>query len=371
MVRPQISHPVAGPEEGAIGLRRFGGCKFECAVAETQGNRPTHEDLVEVHCLGDVANFWVLDGHRGSAAAEFGGPALVKEICGSGGVRRHRLPTDGQIERGFQVVDNRLRKYFKKYTEGAKAGTTVVGFVATQQNDGKYDAKLINCGDSRGVIVRDVRPKDKDMDWCFLPVLLESEDHKPGAPSEKSRIRAAGGTITGGKTLRIDGNLAVSRGLGDFEFKADKKLSAGEQKVSSVPEVFEVAGLAQGTLVILACDGLWDVMTSEVAANFVRFHLQEFPSTDLGELAAALVYTALELGSNDNITVLLARLAGRPAAAGSGALEKVSFEHVQPYFDNYEMVRKPRRRNMRKDANSKAASPKHNDGTNPGGGCAG
>jgi protein phosphatase PTC2/3 len=50
-----------------------------------------------------------------------------------------------------------------------------------------------------------------------------SFDHKPDNEGEKSRIEAAGGTVENG---RVDGNLAVSRALGDFELKNNEKVEA-------------------------------------------------------------------------------------------------------------------------------------------------
>lgn len=66
---------------------------------------------------------------------------------------------------------------------------------------------------------------------------------------------------------RLDGNLAVSRGLGDFEYKQEEGRPVAEQKVSCVPDIYEVVGLKAGSLVILCCDGVWDVMTGDEAAH--------------------------------------------------------------------------------------------------------
>ncbi|KAH8050009.1 manganese ion binding protein [Aureococcus anophagefferens] len=44
----------------------------------------------------------------------------------------------------------------------------------------------------------------------------------------------------GGVVARLDGNLAVSRGLGDFAYKKDPRLGPGQQKVSCVPECYDL-----------------------------------------------------------------------------------------------------------------------------------
>jgi serine/threonine protein phosphatase PrpC len=55
-----------------------------------------------------------------------------------------------------------------------------------------------------------------------------SEDHKPNDEGEKKRIEAAGGVVS---WKRVDGDLAVSRALGDFQYKTRPDLPAEQQKV--------------------------------------------------------------------------------------------------------------------------------------------
>ena len=61
-----------------------------------------------------------------------------------------------------------------------------------------------------------------------------SIDHKPDMPEEKARIEKAGGFVSEG---RVNGNLNLSRALGDLEYKSDKKLNEEEQLIIAVPEV--------------------------------------------------------------------------------------------------------------------------------------
>ncbi len=77
-----------------------------------------------------------------------------------------------------------------------------------------------NCGDSRAVLSRGGRP------------VLVTQDHKPSNPPERERIQAAGGSVM---MQRVNGSLAVSRALGDFEYKNVDGKGPTEQLVSPEP----------------------------------------------------------------------------------------------------------------------------------------
>lgn len=297
-----------------IETQSHSGGAFTCAVAATQGQRESYEDAHTVCFKDGSADMWLLDGHLGSRAAVFGAPALSAELGSA--TKSEQLPSDGRILQSFRSVDNQLRKHLKHQTDETKAGCTVVGLIAAQQKNGLYSAKLINCGDSRGVIVQTVEETEdlscKRARRAGLRGLevLASVDHKPSNRTEKARIEAAGGRVCGGKHPRIDGKLAVSRGLGDFQFKGDRRLSADAQKVTCTPDIYEVSDLGPGAWVILACDGLWDVMSTEEAVSFVDARLYCNPSANLEDVAAELVEESLKKKSRDNVTVLIAKLIG-------------------------------------------------------------
>lgn len=294
-------HPVESASWSSAALRG--------AMAEAQGKRPTQEDAFAYSCEQQWGDFWVLDGHRGSEAAHFGATALREEIGGA--IKKGKLPSTSKIEQSFRSIDNQLRKHFKQHPDKPKAGTTVVGALVAQQKDGLYEAKLINCGDSRGIIIQNPLSEEGSLS------IIETIDHKPGDPIEKARILAAGGKVKGGGSTRIDGKLAVSRGLGDFDFKADKSRKAAEQKVSCQPDVYEASNLLPGSLVVLACDGVWGVLSSQEVAATVQEELQRDPQANMREVAAKIVELSLELGSTDNLTVLLVHLVGPQAPEGT------------------------------------------------------
>jgi protein phosphatase 1G len=81
---------------------------------------------------------------------------------------------------------------------------------------------VANAGDSRTVLCRNGE------------ALMLSVDHKPELPNERARIEKAGGFVSDG---RVNGNLNLTRALGDFEYKSQSHLKAGEQVISAVPEI--------------------------------------------------------------------------------------------------------------------------------------
>jgi hypothetical protein len=79
-----------------------------------------------------------------------------------------------------------------------------------------------------------------------------SFDHKPTNEGEKARITAAGGFVDFG---RVNGNLALSRAIGDFEFKKSADLAPEQQIVTAYPDVM-VHDLGQDDeFLVIACDG--------------------------------------------------------------------------------------------------------------------
>lgn len=142
------------------------------------------------------------------------------------------------------------------------------------------DSRLLyiaNCGDSRAVLCRDGSP------------VFTTQDHKPGLPSEKERIVKAGGSVM---VQRVNGSLAVSRALGDYEYKNVEGMGPCEQLVSPEPEIFvrdRDDGLDE--FLVLACDGIWDVMTNEDLCQYI--HSRLLLTDDLQEVTSQVIDTCL------------------------------------------------------------------------------
>jgi protein phosphatase 2C family protein 2/3 len=105
---------------------------------------------------------------------------------------------------------------------------------------------VANSGDTRAVLSS--KGKAKDL----------SHDHKPDLPAEKRRVERAGGFVEEG---RVNGIIAISRAIGDMEYK-NRALKPEENMVSVVPEVIVEPIKPEHDFLLIACDGIWDCMTS-------------------------------------------------------------------------------------------------------------
>lgn len=111
----------------------------------------------------------------------------------------------------------------------------------------KTEIICANAGDSRAVLSK--KGKAKDL----------SVDHKPDTPSEKRRIERANGFV---EDSRVNGMLALSRSIGDFEYKGNSILKAEDQIITAFPDITVEKITNDTEFIICACDGIWDCMTS-------------------------------------------------------------------------------------------------------------
>lgn len=141
---------------------------------------------------------------------------------------------------------------------------------------------IINVGDSRAVLSNENN--------IAIPL---SKDHKPNSPEERVRIENLGGKIEyDGADWRIK-NLSLSRAFGDIECTP---------YVTHLPQIY-CRKLSKGDkFLILACDGLWDVLSNQDAVDFIlNLETQKYK----GNYAKVLAEYALEKGSTDNVTVIV------------------------------------------------------------------
>lgn len=161
---------------------------------------------------------------------------------------------------------------------------------------------VANCGDSRAVLYRGKE------------AVALSIDHKPSREDEYARIEASGGKVIQWNGHRVFGVLAMSRSIGDRYLKP---------WIIPEPEVMFVPRAREDECLVLASDGLWDVMTNEEACEVARRRIllwhkkngtnplpERGQGVDPAAQAAAeyLSSMALQKGSKDNISVIVVDL---------------------------------------------------------------
>ena len=87
-----------------------------------------------------------------------------------------------------------------------------------------------------------------------------STDHSCDQEVEKQRILKAGKKVYGG---RVDGELKLARAIGDFKYKKNSEIPAKDQAVTAFPEITITKLESDCEFLFLACDGVWDMKTSE------------------------------------------------------------------------------------------------------------
>lgn len=110
------------------------------------------------------------------------------------------------------------------------------------------------------------------LSWILLEKAYNlSRDHKPDLEAEKERIIKAGGFIHAG---RVNGSLNLARAIGDMEFKQNKFLPVEKQIVTANPDINTVELCDDDDFVVLACDGIWDCMSSQQLVDFIHDQLK-------------------------------------------------------------------------------------------------
>ena len=325
-------------------LQREQSTHLQAGLAEVQGWRDDHEDahVMETAWGGDNTQrglFVIFDGHGGTSSADFGSVYLPLKMS------TKKALTDEEIVQYFIECDEAYRA-----SPDNKAGAAVC-MVTTEKlaNSNKYKVRFANAGDSRAILVSMNKPiptemaslslvedlhRKPDSDLSEHPehlysseglhfvsddfdcgVTLSTVDHKPNHPSERTRIEAAGGFVSNDNPARLQGMLALSRMIGDFNYKQNPALGPGEQMGSCIPEIF-TAEANEGDLVILACDGIFDVLSNNELARQVRLRIKHqldagAPEPDLAKIASDIVSLCLtRLDSKDNMSLCIVVLKG-------------------------------------------------------------
>jgi len=241
-----------------------------------------HTDITGLNQeLQEWSFFGIFDGHAGSNASLYCAEKLLgcvlssddfKAALKSGPSSPDLEQLKNGIKMGFFELDKTMRELPAWLNGDDKSGTTAVTTMVTPKQ-----FIFANCGDSRAILCSNGK------------VTFHTVDHKPSNPDEKTRIEKAGGSVM---IQRVNGSLAVSRALGDFEYKMDNNLGPDKQLVSPEPEISVISRQEDvDEFIVIGCDGIWDVMTNEEVGEYIRSRM--LLSDDLELICSELLDTCL------------------------------------------------------------------------------
>jgi protein phosphatase 2C len=284
--------------EDAVSVREaFVAPSAAAAAAEGEGRRNAGGS-------GRCDFYGVFDGHGCSHVAEACRDRmhelLAEELSSDGAEPREEREPEAwtaAMERCFARMDAEVTSSGGRAAAAASdscrcdahkcdhVGSTAVVAVVEERR-----VVVAHCGDSRAVLCRGGGGAG--------PVALSS-DHKPDRPDEQERIESAGGRVIFWEGARVLGVLAMSRAIGDGYLKP---------YVSAVPEVTVTDLADDDECLILASDGLWDVVSNEAACEVARACLRRGREKWCAEAAALLTKLALARRSADNVSVVVVDL---------------------------------------------------------------
>jgi serine/threonine protein phosphatase PrpC len=231
----------------------------------------------------------IFDGHGGNLVSKYLKEHLPKYFYAN----PEKAFTSKNDEYVNKVYDRMQSKLIKDVPQSKQMGSTALILSLEKGKSDMYYIQVVNVGDCRAVLCNEYN----------IAVTL-TKDHKPMHWEEKIRIEALGGKITRdvGDDYRING-LAVSRAFGDLDVLP---------YVTHVPEIFNYKINITSKFIILGCDGVWDVLSSQDAVDFVikemiinSTHKENYHTHTLKNIAKKLGEYAIKKGSGDNISVII------------------------------------------------------------------
>jgi serine/threonine protein phosphatase PrpC len=310
--------------------------RAQAGISVLAGRRVLMEDYIFCRELPTALLLSVCDGHDDRR--------LVSEFVAKGVVWEMEQKMNGSSTDSWQEicstacldVDDKLK------IENLSGGSTGIFAIVT-----KTEIIVANVGDCRGRLVQFKSEKaardflsdshkfigsDKDDPVACQDIISTiplSMDHKPSLPAEEKRVIESGLKVVKKVVLLENGQnltihkvllrkgveLAMSRSFGDFEFKANPNIGRELQAVIANPDVRVQKRCSIDAFVILASDGIWDVMSDEQVAAFVTMRIHHHLTNS--ERGVAILPTVadelldhcfLKKGAKDNLSVVIAAL---------------------------------------------------------------
>jgi protein phosphatase 2C len=276
-----------------------------------QGRRESNEDVElfqlnlseegfpENEQFGAIDFFIICDGHGGIEVANFVAPRLKRYFL----KKSMNYPlTHGYICKIYDYIQKELDNHPQQI--GLECGCTALIVIRYISAYNKEYIQVINLGDCRAVLSRR---------GLAIPLC---KDHKPFWSDEKQRIDFVNKKYNTDVKIHFDAGdwrvheLSVCRSFGDIN---------ATPQVTHIPESFIYPLKNDDEFIIIACDGLWDILQNHEAVNFVRDHMNDnnisfyeieerYPSEEVRStncIARKLASYAIARGSSDNVSIFI------------------------------------------------------------------
>lgn len=253
-------------------------CGSYADVGMRDGMEDRHVMAVLLPGLQKVSAFAVFDGHRGASAAQIAAHTVLTHLRARWGGSES---AGSALCAALMDCEEAVMEHAKQARRAKEQWPGCTALAAVQCGD---VVSFANVGDCRAVMCRRGE------------AVQVTRDHVAGDEQELQRLRDAGAKLQQGPdgAWRVgDACLQVSRSLGDADVK-------GDGGVIAEAELSEIRLDSDDEFVVLATDGLWDVVCNEDAVAIVHDTVKN-PSM----AAKRLAMEALARGSQDNVTVLV------------------------------------------------------------------
>lgn len=262
--------------------------------------------------------FAIFDGHAGRKAALYCKENLYQEIDSL-----NNIHSDEELTKAVCKMDD------CKLQSGTTCVFTIIEpnqvnnpfffslfylFQISKKETNKFRVTISNLGDSRALLI------DSTGTLKFM-----TYDHHPSRDSEIERITKAGGRVINN---RVNGQLAVSRAIGDFGYKGNSNLPFDEQFVIPVPEISHLE-VSKGDILLLTCDGIFEASSPEKIINLIIEFRKNSPNGSLKSLVSRILEFAFLQGSSDNMSVIVV-VFGEPATTDDIS-NKIEFS-LAPFY---------------------------------------
>lgn len=235
-----------------------------------------------------VNSYSVFDGHGGDKISKFLKDKYGKYILNKKFI--DEIDKSKKSNKKIKLLYEAMQKNITDLNMASRyCGSTALTCIVYGENN-KY-LKIINLGDCRAVACNENN----------IAIAL-TKDHRPDSYEELKRIKKLGGVVEYSKDddPRIDG-MSVSRSLGDLDSKP---------YISHNPDIYDYDS-KKYSFIILACDGVWEVLKNQEAIDFVLSKLDEIKidrnckQKSKSNIANLLAEYALEKKSTDNLSVVI------------------------------------------------------------------